>query len=129
MVIDSKEIDVFNNLSEFDLDNVYYDLHNDFNCVKVEFESDILILFFENIANMYLVSIRFQNAILTLCEFDFDQKIESLTIDNLYRGKFEINGKLIEFDNNKGYFYLEFYEGQKIEFWSESMDVEKIESC
>lgn len=62
---------------------------------------------------------------MTFFEFDFTETMKTLTIDNLYRGKFEIDGALTEFENNRGYFYLEFYEGQKIEFWSESLSIEK----
>lgn len=62
---------------------------------------------------------------MTFFEFDFTETMKTLTIDNLFRGKFEIDGALTEFENNRGYFYLEFYEGQKIEFWSESLSIEK----
>jgi hypothetical protein len=58
-------------------------------------------------------------------EFDFYETIPTLTIDNLYKGKAEVEGGLIEFQNNRGYFYLEFYEGQKIEFWSDGILVDK----
>jgi hypothetical protein len=41
------------------------------------------------------------------------------TLDTLYRGRVESNGELIEIsEDGKSYFYLEFYEGQRIEFWA-----------
>ena len=44
---------------------------------------------------------------------------ENLTIDNMYRGKVIREEKLLEFNaEGSGYFYVEFEEGQKIEFWS-----------
>lgn len=125
MKIYSDKIELFQNISQFDFDKINYDFHNDFECVKIKFQNNILILIFQNIVSHYIVSLSFDKTTLTFCEFDFTEKVESLTIDNLYRGRFENNGKLTEFENKCGYFYLEFYEGQKIEFWSESLSVEK----
>lgn len=127
MSVDSKKIELFKNLSEFDIDDLYFDFHNDFDCINIKFDSCFLIFIFQNIADNSLVSIQFENAILTYCEFNFQETVNVLTIDNLYRGKFENKGELIEFQNNCGYFYLEFYEGQKMEFWSEGVTVKKIE--
>jgi hypothetical protein len=124
MKINSDKIELFQNISQFDIGDTNYDFHNDFECVKVKFQDGILSLIFQHIVNKYLVSLSFQKTTLTFCEFEFIMALESLTIDNLYRGKFESKGELIEFENTRGYFYLEFYEGQKVEFWSESICVE-----
>jgi hypothetical protein len=126
MRIDSNKIELFQNISQFDFDKINYDFHNDFECVKVKFSNSVLVLLFKNIVDNFLVSLSFQKTTLTFCEFEFKEEFETLTIDNLYRGKFENDGKLVEFDSDRGYFYLEFYEGQKIEFWSESIIVEKV---
>jgi hypothetical protein len=49
---------------------------------------------------------------------------KDLTLDNLYRGRFEKNGTLIEFDpGGRSYFYLEFYEEDEIEFWSDELSL------
>ena len=41
---------------------------------------------------------------------------KNLTIDNIYRGRFEQEGQLFEFDQDKrAYFYVEFYQNFKIE--------------
>lgn len=125
MKIRSDKIELFQNLSQFDFDNDSFDFHNDFDCLKVKFQSDILVLIFQNIVSKFLISVSFQKTTLTFFEFDFTELTKTLTIDNLYRGKYEIDGSLIEFQNNRGYFYLEFYEGQKIEFWSESISIER----
>lgn len=125
MNIKSDKIKLFENLSQFDFDNCSMDLHNDFECLKVKFHNNILILVFQNIVSKFLISISFQKTTMTFFEFDFTETMKTLTIDNLFRGKFEIDGALTEFENNRGYFYLEFYEGQKIEFWSESLSIEK----
>ena len=60
---------------------------------------------------------------MTIANFSFfatKKETEGFDIDTLYRGRFEMGGKLEEFSNDsRGYFYLELYEGQKIEFWAE----------
>lgn len=125
MNIKSDKIELFQDLSQIDFDSSNFDLHNDFDCSKVMFQNNILILVFQNIINKFLISISFQKTTVTFFEFDFTGAMKNLTIDNLYRGKYEIDGTLIEFKNNRGYYYLEFYEGQKIEFWSESISIER----
>jgi hypothetical protein len=125
MRINSDKIELFQNISQFDFEEVNYDFHNEFECVKVKFRNNVLVLIFQNIVSKFLISLNFQKTILTFCEFEFVDTLKTLTIDNLYRGKFENDGRLIEFENSRGYFYLEFYEGQKIEFWSESMVVKE----
>lgn len=125
MIINSDKIELFQNLSQFDFDKIKFDFHNDFNCVKVKFHNNILLLLFQSIVSKFIVSLSFQKTTLTFFEFECREAVETLTIDNLYRGRFENDGKLIEFENNRGYFYLEFYEGQKIEFWSECLVVVK----
>jgi hypothetical protein len=42
----------------------------------------------------------------------------------VYRGKAVIDGELKEFLGEKGYFYLEFYEGQRLEFGAKSVGIE-----
>jgi hypothetical protein len=125
MKIKSDKIELFQNLSQLEFDNRSFDLHNDFDCLKVKFQNNVLILVFQNIENDFLILISFQKTMFTFFEFDFTETFKTLTIDNLYRGKYEVDGMLIEFNNDRGYFYLEFYEGQKIEFWSESIDIER----
>lgn len=125
MIKYSNKIELFQNISQFDFDKVTYDFHNDFECVKVKFQNGELILVFKNIVHKFLVSLIFQKTTLTFYEFEFAETFEALTIDSLYRGKFENEGTLLEFDGDRGYFYLEFYESQKIEFWSESVRLER----
>ena len=120
----SNTFDLFQNISQFYFREVSFDFHNDFNCEQVIFENHRLCLVFSNTENKSTVSLCFQDTTITYCQFDFTSQIESLTIDNLYRGRFEIDGSLIEFDNDRGYFYLEFCEGPKMEFWCASIRIE-----
>lgn len=126
MKVNSRNIELFKNLSEFDINEIYFDFHNDFNCINIKFENKSLILSFQDIVNDFLVLLCFENTVLTTYNSDFFLFSNFLTLDNLYRGKCQVNEKLTEFENEKGYFYLEFYEGQKAEFWCENLIVKKL---
>lgn len=128
MEINSKKIELFKNISQFDLDNIYYDFHNDFECIKITLESNFLLLLFRKIIEEYIISFKFDNTILAMFEFTDFSEFKNLTIDNIYRGRFEKNGQLIEFSSDgKSFFYLEFTESIKMELWCENIVIEKIE--
>jgi hypothetical protein len=118
-MIIAKDIELFKNLAELNYDDQYYDFHNDYDCQKILFENEEIILVFKNIVSEKILLLKFKGVFIEKMDFFNVSNIEYLTIDNLYRGKVEIDGSLIDIsDNGKAYFYLEFYEGQKIEFWA-----------
>ena len=126
MIINSKEIELFKNLSQFDLGGVYFDFHNDFVCTKISLMDNSLLFLFKEIIEGYIISFRFDNITLVGFEFDNFPEFKNLTIDNIYRGRFEKNGKLLEFNSDeKSYFYLEFVEGVNLELWCENIEVDK----
>ncbi|MEI6697290.1 MAG: hypothetical protein WCO13_14645 [Bacteroidota bacterium] len=128
MKIDSKNIELLRNLSQFEFGNVYYDFHNDFDCVRISLENNFLIFLFKKIIEGYIISFRFDDVDLVKLEFINFSEFKNLTIDNIYRGRFEKNGQLLEYNNNeKSYFYLEFDQGSKMEFWSKEIVIEKAE--
>lgn len=119
-------IEFFKNLAQYDYDNGFYDFHNDYNCEKLSFSDGILLILFKSLADGILLSLKFTEVKIITLDFFNVKDIENLTLDNLYRGRYELNGVLIELsEDGKGYFYLEFYEGQKLEFWAKSVDVEQ----
>ncbi len=128
-MIKSKEIQLFQNLSQYEYDGKYYDFHNDYDCLRVLFENaEDLTLIFRHTSDDRRISIRFREVELYKIEFFNTPKVSNLIIDNLYRGRFEFQGHLEELTPlNKGYFYLEFDEGQKIEFWSSGLLVNCFE--
>lgn len=120
------DIELFKNLCQWDLEpDNYRDLHNDFACVGIEFAGRSLHLQFQELAkSAQKLDIEFTDVDLIRISIDFRNPIANLTIDNLHRGRFEINGSLIEADEEeRGYFYLQFYEGPEMEFWSKSVYV------
>lgn len=126
MKIDSRKIEILKNLSQFEFGNIYYDFHNDFDCIGISLENKFLILLFKKIIDGSIISFRFENVDLVNFEFTNFSEFENLTIDNIYRGRFEKNGLLMESNNQqKSYFYLEFDQGSKLEFWSEAILIER----
>ena len=126
-MIAATSIRLFINLAQYNYGNQYYDLHNDYSCEKVSFEDGVLLVIFKSFINDKCLLLKFTDVKITNLSLFSVKGVESLTLDNLYRGRFEINGELIEVaDDGKGYFYLEFYEGQKLGFWAKGMDIEQM---
>jgi hypothetical protein len=127
MLIKSKDIRLFENLSQYNYGDVYYDFHNNFKCFKILFKTNVLVLVFHKIDSNEYVSIRFHKTVLSYIELEAEDKTSQFIIDTLYRGRFENNGELLEFSEDElGYFYLEFYNGLKLEFWSQSLEIENF---
>ncbi len=124
--MNANDIELFKNLSQEEYNGKYFDFHNDYDCVKVIlFVDGFLTLIFRNIVNKQMVKLKFSDVTISTMDFFNFNKVENLTIDNLYRGKAELEGELVELKNgNIGYFFLEFDEGQKLEFWSSGVEVE-----
>lgn len=120
-------INLFENLAQNNYNGQYYDFHNNFSCTKILMKYDILTLFFINSENV-IVSLQFQEASIVLFDFYNAKNTIYLTIDNIYRGRFEEGGKLLDITKDgKFYFYLEFVEGQKIEFFAKRIILNKEE--
>ena len=105
------------------------DLHNDYDCIKLEFsekEKNLLISFFaiKNDSAFPKVVLQFENVTLQNVTFNFEETIRYLTLDTLYRGRFVKNGILEEYsEDGRSYFYLDFYEEFSLEFFSNSIKV------
>lgn len=111
--------ELFKNIAQVEYGGKYYDFHNDFNCIKLLFEQGQLVIYMRHFITGLNVSIIFNDVMFTKFFFPFENTTGgSLTIDNLYRGRYEIEGNLFEYDERKRfYYYLEFYEGCNMEFF------------
>ncbi|ATL49402.1 hypothetical protein COR50_20700 [Chitinophaga caeni] len=119
-------IEFIKNLAQYDYNNHYYDFHNDYSCEKISYSDSILLIVFKSLIDGLFLSLKFTEVKITTVDFFNVKEIEGLTLDNLYRGRVELNGELIEVsENGRGYFYLEFYEGQKMEFWAKDIGIEQ----
>lgn len=120
----AKSIEVFKNLVQYDYNNQYYDFHNDYNCEKLTYSDGILLIMFKSVFGEIMVSLKFTEVKIQNMDIFNVRDVENLTIDNLYRGRTELNGDLVEFtETGKGYFYLDFYEGQRMEFWASELSI------
>jgi len=126
----AKDLDLFKNLCDWDLNpDEYWDLHNDFECVRIINEKGLLKFVFKSISDATnFLYLEFMDTELTHLDLSLAEPLATLTLDNVYRGRFQVNGDLIEFDQQqRGYFYLEFYEGPMFEFWSSGVSLIKIQ--
>ncbi len=125
------ELELFKDLTYITQDGKEYDLHNDYNCSNLNYdkESKSLSLLFEQVNNELSLKLCliFKEVIIAKFNLLFSFSTDVKTVNNFYRGKFEENGQLIEFSSEgQGYFYLEFENGNKFEFFSKSMVIMEI---
>lgn len=125
-MIIAKTIEFFKDLSQYSYDGQYYDLHNNYDCQKISFINGVLLVEFINIVDGALLSLKFTDVKITKALLFNSRNVEgSTTIDNIYRGRMEMDGELIDVSKDgRAYFYLEFYEGQVFEFWAQSVGIE-----
>ena len=122
----AQTIELFENLAQYDFLGEYYDFHNFYSCEKVSFENKTLAIVFKNDASSLVVTLKFEEVIVSKIDFYYVLNGDDLVIDLLYRGRFEVDGGLKEFsEDGKSYFYLDFVEGQSMEFWATSIGIEK----
>jgi len=127
-MISTNTIEILKDLSEFEFENQVYDFHNDYDCKKICFENGTLILMFQKRVSGFLLSLKFHGVDISKALFFNISSIENLTIDTIYRGRVVVNEVLLELSNNgTAYFYLEFCEGQTLEFWAESIVIDRVE--
>lgn len=119
-------LELFRNLVQYEYNGKYYDLHNEYECDKIIFLNGVLLFRLRCISDSSFLLLKFTDVKIVQFDFFNIQNAKGLTLDNLYRGRAESKEHLIEIsEDNMGYFYLEFYEGQKIEFWAKGVDMEK----
>lgn len=122
-----ENVELFKFLTEFELDNTYCDLHNEFKCFQISYIKNDLNLYFKHNKKEITIKFTFQNTLFDEFEYIFENNID-LTLDLMYRGKCEVNDKLIETnENNQSYFYIEFVDNVIIKLWCDRIVIEKIE--
>jgi hypothetical protein len=122
-MIQAGSIEILKSLAQIEFEQKFYDFHNDFIFEKIMYEDNVLILEFRSTREARIVSIKFGGVEFVKVDFSAVGHNSGLTIDTLYKGRFLLNDELIEMKNDKGYFFLEFYEGQSIEFWAENLSI------
>ncbi|MEN0053129.1 MAG: hypothetical protein AAGC65_05650 [Mucilaginibacter sp.] len=129
IVLDNPQL--FQNLIELKDYDLYIDLHNDYYCCLIEY-SNILQTIKINFNRSSILNdigsvvIIFSGAEIAKIDFLLDSSIQmKLTLDTLYRGRFEIDSELYEYrDKNKAYYYIDFYEeNHSMEIFAEALRI------
>lgn len=123
-MVNAITFEILKDLLQVEYQNKYYDIHNDYTCERISYLEKKLFLFLKRIDGSNRLIILFNQ--VDLAVFDTYLMEDNCTIDSFYRGRAFMNGVLIEVtEDGRGYFYLEFYEGQKIEFWAKSLEIQE----
>ena len=113
------KIKLFENLSQLEFENTFYDIHNDFSLNGIEYEGNTLTISFLSDSSKSIFAFCFKDAKIEKIQL-FDKPE---FIDSIYRGKFEQDNVLIEKNtNNQYYFYIDFVSGLSIELWSKELE-------
>lgn len=119
-MIEAKSIDFFKDLTQMSYLEQFYDLHNDYDCLKINYKNNTLFLELKKIENNDIIFLGFYKASIENLVFFNEKSIDPLTINILYRGRIDKDGVLLDLSkDNQSYFYLEFEDQQSIEFWAE----------
>jgi hypothetical protein len=127
------EIELFKDLTMLGKDdNKTYDLHNEYNCFAITYDSNFnaLLIAFDPVNKNLLeakICLSFEEVSIVKFELTLPNSKDSVTINSFYRGRFEKNGELFEYSaKNQGYFYVEFENGSKFEFFSRGFQLSDI---
>lgn len=124
-MIDLSQKELFEDLLTVKLNNEFIDLHNDFNCEEFIYDKANCILKFLFRGNGKIL-LTFIDVEITRLNVSFGSNPDSGTLNNFYRGRFEINGKLFEYrEDGRGYYYLEFETDNKLELHARSVLLSK----
>ncbi|QQT24871.1 MULTISPECIES: hypothetical protein [Sphingobacterium] len=126
--------ELFRNIAEVDLGDTYLDLHNDYECVRLEYkvEDKECRLTFKRVnmkteSSHELVDLVFTDSVMQTCSFVVDEGVlnDFKTIDLLYRGRFENSNGLTEFDSfGRSFYYINFYSGIQLNVFAVELIVE-----
>ncbi|WP_212001427.1 hypothetical protein [Chitinophaga sp. HK235] len=119
MIKDVTHIELFETLLSGDIGDMYYDLHNDFECIRITYSLVEKKLELRFINDDYKLIVSFLGARLGHCNFNPTKPGKGNDMDLFYRGRFEMNNNLHEM-TSKGeyYFYISFLEGDALEIFS-----------
>jgi hypothetical protein len=134
ITIDLTQTELFKSFAEMGTGDTYVDLHNEFNCYSINFSrprTQLSLSFKASINNLRAikhVELVFKNAVVELMNFKIDHPFDesSLTIDQLYRGRFENQSNELAEVSNEGkfYYYISFCEDHSFQVFADSVTAE-----
>ena len=119
MIIELTNNLLLENISFLKYENISLDIHNDYNFKELSFEHNRMKISFNEISNNFkIIEFVFENIEVVKLKMIQFEVPDSITLDNFYRGKTELNENILEEDSSKRkYFYLDFLEDIQIELW------------
>lgn len=103
-------IPIFQDLLVVKSDNSFFDLHNDFECIKITAQKRLIFTF---VSQKYQVDLFFADYQIVSHSLPLEVA-QSHTLDLFYRGRYQKEHSLHEVYQGKQCFYMEFIEGQAI---------------
>ncbi|WP_207515627.1 hypothetical protein [Longitalea luteola] len=116
-MIDLTHAELFQDLTTIDYENSFFDLHNDYACTGIDYQSanKTVGFLFQPItkdSGKKVLLLQFEDALIASFSVNLRRTADSNTLDLFYRGRFEISGKLFDFHpDGGGVFYIDFWEG------------------
>lgn len=117
--------ELFKDITEIDVNGYCVDLHNDYDCLKLQFSGNELLMSFKSIrdnSKYSFVVLQFKAVDIQKLQLNFGVEAQHKTIDRLHRCRFLQVGELIEYSKEgKAFYALEFCEGYAVEFFTEEL--------
>ncbi|HZX58837.1 MAG TPA: hypothetical protein VFE54_08930 [Mucilaginibacter sp.] len=128
--IDLTDFELFKSFAEIEGHGLYIDLHNEFKCDSIIFQNqkrELVLSFstepaFKKKAKQ--VDIIFEDITIELFSMKDDNELPGAwTIDNIYRGRFEIDSGILSDVSNDGryYYYIDFYQDYSFELFAKAV--------
>ncbi|MBE9599495.1 hypothetical protein [Pedobacter sp. MC2016-24] len=114
--------ELFKSLLEIDIDDVHFDLHNDYDCYSILFSKDHELTLSLKSSDKE-VKLTFKGVTVNYMFLNLtDVNKDITTIDSIYRGRYEDSNVLREVtDDSRNYYYIEFYSGYTIELFARTV--------
>jgi hypothetical protein len=105
--IDLTKAELFKDLIEITANDQTIDLHNEYDCIEIDYSAGSMKFVFKNLLTDKRVVLSFDNVIIS--EFKFLQPTVNmkLILDLFYRGRFEEGGTLSDQKDERYFCYVE----------------------
>lgn len=125
--MDLTNCELFKDFTTVSAENKFIDLHNDYNCKSISYDSvaKVLKLFFEPCnSTENNLCLEFTEARIANFIFHLTCSQDASTLNAFYRGRFENEGVLLECSkSDERYFYIELQEEDKFEVFAKKVSL------
>lgn len=104
MIKDVTHTELFETLLYGEIGGAYYDLHNDFSCIKFTYNADVKELELRFVNDDYKLIITFRQSTLAYTNINPGKSGEK-GLELFYRGRFERNNNMHEMSESGEYFF------------------------